>query len=122
MPGPSRNPSKPYSRAYRAAEGAPGVVQLPASGCDLPVPELPKGRAWSEQERETWESIWSSPMATQYDDTFIPAVAAYVVHASSIYGGNASAWQAAEFRHLGDKLGLTPAGLLALGWRIEGDS
>lgn len=116
MPGPLKNPSKAYSKAGR---NQAGVIVLPASGCDLPVPDLPKGRNWSEQERDTWETIWSSPQATQYDDTFVPAVAAYVVHASAIYTGAANAWSAAEFRYMGDKLGLTPAGLLALNWRIE---
>lgn len=115
MPGPMKNPSKTYSKANRQT----GTVWLPAAGCDLPVPDMPKGRNWSEQERETWETIWTSPQATQFEDTFIPAVAAYVVHASAIYDGSANAWSAAEFRHLSDKLGLTPAGLLALNWRIE---
>ena len=32
--------------------------------------------------------------------------------------GTASAWQATEARHLGDRLGLTPQGLAALGWAL----
>lgn len=119
MSGPKRDPSKPNSRAHRDGKG--GLVKLPAAGCDLPVPNLPRGRDWSEQEQETWETIWTSPMAVMYDDTYIPAVAAYVAHATSIYGGKSSAWEAAEFRHLGDKLGLTPAGLMGLGWVIDSE-
>jgi len=32
--------------------------------------------------------------------------------------GEASAWQAQEFRHLGAQLGLTPAGMASLGWVV----
>ncbi|GAA4554349.1 hypothetical protein GCM10023175_52010 [Pseudonocardia xishanensis] len=92
---------------------------LPAEGCDLPVPDLPAGREWTEDERELWAELWSSPQATQWDDSFRLAVAAYISHSSAMLSGEASAWHAQEFRHLGDKLGLTPAGLTALGWRIE---
>lgn len=48
----------------------------------------------------------------------MPAVAAYICHATAIYSGEASAWQAQEMRHLGAQLGLTPSGMLALGWVI----
>lgn len=116
MSGPKRDPSKPNSRAYRDGKG--GIVRLPASGCDLPVPDMPPGRDWTDYERELWGTIWSSPQATQFDDVYVPAVAAYIAHSTAIYAGKSSAWEAAEFRHLGDKLGLTPAGLMGLGWVI----
>ena len=121
MPGPQRNASKPYSRAHRAAgiTGNSGLVELPASGCDLPIPKLPGGRQWSSEERKLWRNLWRSPQATQWDDSYIAAVAAYVVHASAIYDGTAKAWSAQEFRHLGDKLGLTPQGMANLGWMVR---
>ncbi len=52
------------------------------------------------------------------DDSYRVAVAACIAHVSAVMAATAAAWQAQEFRHLGDKLGLTPAGLAALGWRI----
>lgn len=116
MPGPMRNASKPHSRAH--ASGRSGLLVLP-NECTLPVPPLPKGREWSREERRLWRSIWSGPQGNAYDDSFIAAVAAYVCHASSIYAGTASAWQAQEFRHLGAQLGLTPAGMASLGWAID---
>jgi hypothetical protein len=41
---------------------------------------------------------------------------------SAILAGTAPGWQATEARQLGDRLGLTPQGLRALGWVIEGDA
>ncbi len=46
-------------------------------------------------------------------------MAQFVVHSVAVIGGQASAWQAQEARHLGDRLGLTPQGLAALGWRLQ---
>jgi len=63
-------------------------------------------------------NLWRSPQATQYDDSYVPAVAAYVCHAAAVYSGAAAAWQAQEMRHLGAQLGLTPQGMAALGWVI----
>lgn len=63
-----------------------------------------------------WRDLWSSPQASQWDDSYVPAVAAFICHASAVLAGAAAAWQAQEQRHLGDELGLTPRGMLALGW------
>ena len=115
MPGPPSNASKPNSRRRRSGAHS-GLIELPAEGCALPIPKLPNGRKWSTEERKLWRNLWESPQATQWDDAYVAAVAAYVCHASAIYLADASAWQAQEFRHLGDKLGLTPAGMAALGW------
>ncbi|MFG2299432.1 hypothetical protein [Actinacidiphila glaucinigra] len=114
MPGPRANPAKPYSR-HRQAKGRAALVVLPPT-CDLPVPPLPAFRTWSPEEEEAWDELWSGPQANQWDDSFIPVVAMFVVHASSILAGRASAWMAQEARHLSDRLGLTPQGMLQLGW------
>ena len=116
MPGPLRNAQKPRSRANPASSS--GLRFLPIE-CHLPVPALPKGRDWSPEERKLWRSIWKGPQGNAYDDSFVAAVAACVCHASAVYSGTASAWQAQEFRHLGAQLGLTPAGMASLGWVIE---
>ena len=118
MPGPKPNPMKPNSR-HRNSTRKSGLILLPAAGCTLPVPALPKMRDWSKEERALWRNLWRSPQATQWDDSYIAAVAAYIVHATAVYAGTASAWNAQEMRHLGAQLGLTPAGMLALGWVVE---
>jgi hypothetical protein len=53
-----------------------------------------------------------------WDDSFAPVVAMYVVHTCAVLSGSASAWMAAEARHLADRLGLTPTGLNSCGWRL----
>lgn len=119
MPGPARNAAKPNSRAHRPGPTSRALVMLPAEGCTLPVPKIPAGREWTKEERALWRNLWTSPQATQWDDSFIPAVAAYVTYAFRIYADDASAWTAQEFRHLGAQLGLTPQGMAALGWAVE---
>jgi hypothetical protein len=92
---------------------------LPAEGCALSIPALPGGAEWTKHERKLWRNLWKSPQANEWDDSFLAAVAAYVKHASAVYEGSASAWQAQEMRHLGAQLGLTPAGMHQLGWVIR---
>ncbi|WP_416978670.1 hypothetical protein [Streptomyces sp. T028] len=122
MPGPLPNASKGRSRAgsSRASERAGGsrrLVVLPPT-CELPVPDLPPGRRWLKAERQTWNELWTGPQANEWDDSFIPVVAMFVVHCHSILIGKASAWHAQEARHLSDRLGLTPQGMAALGWQL----
>lgn len=121
MPGPKANPTKPNSR-HRSPGARSGLIELPAEGCSLSVPQLPKSGNWSPEDKKLWRNLWKSPQANEWDDSFIPAVAAYVCHARAVYEGSASAWQAQEMRHLGGQLGLTPAGMLALGWVIRHES
>ncbi|MGH3548402.1 MAG: hypothetical protein ACRDQU_09880 [Pseudonocardiaceae bacterium] len=120
MPGPLRNATKVNSRAHRPTTARGGLKVLETS-CDLPIPPLPRSRRWSADERSRWRRLWSGPQANAWDDSYIEAVAAYVVYGSAIMGDEAAAWQAQEFRHLGDKLGLTPAGMVALGWVLSDD-
>lgn len=116
-----RNAAKPHSRVNRRpVSSGPrnSLVELPAVGCDLPVPDLPRGREWSETERERWRELWESPQATQWDDTVRGTVAVLVTYESAIFTGEASAWQAQEARYAAEALGLTPRALAQLGWRI----
>ncbi|MFJ6846414.1 hypothetical protein ACIQRE_27545 [Streptomyces griseoluteus] len=122
MPGPMPNPSKDRSRytASRASERAAKtrrVIVLPLV-CTDPVPDLPPGRDWSPAEREMWDLLWEGPQANEWDDSFVMAVAMYVAHTSAVLSSRATAWHAQEARHLGDRLGLTPQGMAALGWQL----
>lgn len=115
MPGPRPNPNKPTSR-YRNARP---MVVLPLAGCELPPPKIPPGRKWTAAERALWRDLWSMPQATQWDESVSSLVAAYVVYTAAVLAGTATAWQAAEMRQLGDRLGLTPTGMASLGWRVS---
>lgn len=120
MPAP-RNATKPHSRAHRrppSAAARAALVDLPASGCDLPVPDLPPGRTWTDDDRARWAELWQSPQATMWDDTVRGTVAVLIVYEAAILAGSASAWQAQEARYASDALGLTPRSMAALGWRI----
>ena len=123
MPGPSRNAGKPNSRARRAPSRAArsALTILPATGCDLPCPTMPKGRAWSLAERARWKELWTSPQSVMWDESAAGIVALVIVYEQAVYSGDASAWQAQELRHASESLGLTPKSLAALGWAIADD-
>lgn len=120
MPAP-RNAAKEHSRAHRRpVSSGPrnALIDLPAAGCTLPIPDPPKGRDWSRSELERWAELWESPQATQWDDTARGTVAVLVTFEAAIFAGTASAWQAQEARYAAEALGLTPRALAQLGWRI----
>ncbi|MCW2545831.1 MAG: hypothetical protein JWN96_291 [Mycobacterium sp.] len=118
MPAP-RNAAKPRSREHRGTLGSRlALTELPATGCDLPVPDLPAGKDWADVERARWEELWQSPQANQWDETARGTVAALVIYETAIFAGTASAWMAQEHRYAAESLGLTPRALGQLGWRI----
>ncbi len=94
------------------------LVELPATGCDLPIPSLPTGPEWTRAQRARWKELWQSPQACQWDETARGTVASLVIYESAILAGNATAWQAQEARYAAESLGLTPRSLASLGWRI----
>lgn len=117
--GAARNTNKPNSRAFRGPIGArAALIDLPADGCDLPVPTIPKGPEWTPAQRSRWRELWKSPQATQWDDTCRGTVASLVIFEAAIWASSASAWQAQEARYAAEALGLTPKAMTALGWRI----
>lgn len=118
---PPKNAAKPTSRAHRRppAAGRGALVDLPAAGCDLPIPPMPKGREWTALERGRWRELWRSPQATQWDETARGTVALLIAYETEVLAGRGSAWQAQEARYAGEALGLTPRALAALGWRIS---
>jgi hypothetical protein len=124
MPGPTRNATKPNSRAHRRSPSQTirtAIVDLPSAGCDLPCPPLPKGRSWTTPEKARWAELWTSPQAVMWDESCTGIAASVVVYEQAVYGGTASAWQAQELRHASESLGLTPKAMAALGWRIVDD-
>lgn len=118
MPAP-RNPARPNSRAHRGSVGAKNpIIELPADGCDLPVPRMPRGPEWTAAQRARWRDLWRSPQATQWDETAVGTVASLLIYETAIWAGTASAWQAQEARYAAEALGLTPKAMVAMGWRI----
>jgi hypothetical protein len=115
---PTANAAAPNSRAHRRPRSGPALVMLPAGGCTEPVPDMPRGREWSDVDRERWQELWESPQASQWDDAQAGVVAMLVTYEQAIFSGTASAWHAQEARHIGEALGLTPRAMAALGWKL----
>lgn len=121
--GVPRNHAKPNSRAHRRppqASARAALVDLPAAGCDLPVPEMP-AREWTDADRSRWAELWQSPQATMWDDTARGTVAVLIVYEAAVLDGTAAAWMAQEARYAAEALGLTPRAMANLGWRIASD-
>lgn len=123
--GAPRNTTKPNSRAFRAPAPAAraSLVQLPAEGCTLPIPDLPEPRPWSAPEKARWKELWESPQATQWDETVKGTVALLVTFESRLLdpADGGTAWVAQECRYAAEALGLTPKALTALGWVIASE-
>ncbi|EYR61918.1 hypothetical protein N866_14265 [Actinotalea ferrariae CF5-4] len=80
---------------------------------------MPEGREWTRVEKRRWKELWTSPQATQWDETASGTVALLVAYESMLLAGQGSAWTAQEARHAADALGLTPRAMAALGWVVE---
>lgn len=117
---PQRDPRKPHSRygPNRGRDREAETVYLPLEH-GYEVPPLPKGREWSESEKEMWQDLWESPQASQWIDSVVPTVATYVVLVGQVLAGTANGTVAKEARQMADALGLTPSGMATLGWRLE---
>ena len=109
------------NEARNAAKSGKRVTVLPMEH-DFPVPKPPAGVTFTTQERKTWRDLWRSPQASQWDESYGVAVATYVLYSSRLFAGEGAAWLAQEHRHIGESLGLTPRGMAALGWQMEGMS
>jgi hypothetical protein len=116
---PIANAHKPHSRQTRRPSSAARIVELPRAGCDAPVPDMPEGRDWSDIERNRWEELWSSPQASQWDESYSGQVGMMIVHEQAIFHGEGSAWMAQESRHIAESLGLTAKAMAALGWKVS---
>lgn len=118
-----RNALSPRSRAYRKPEtvslrGRSAVV-LPLEH-DIPVPPAPPGVQFTPEERKLWRQLWKGPQGHAWDESYSVPVATYVKYSTRLFAGEGAAWLGQEQRHLGEALGLTPRGMAALGWIIEG--
>lgn len=118
--GRLRNPSAPHSRHRPGLNStSSNAIRLPAEGCTDPVPDMPPGRPWSDIERQRWEQLWTSPQATQWDESATGTVASLIIYEGAILAGTARAWQAEEARYAATELGLTPKAMLHMNWVVE---
>ncbi|MGW6541909.1 hypothetical protein ACWGBH_03485 [Streptomyces massasporeus] len=117
--GRPRNPSAPYSRFRGGIASQAKEIVLPPE-CPYDPPPVPAHVAdsWDEAQHARWDDLWRSPQATQWDQAAASTVAVLVTFEREILTGNASAWQAQEWRYASAALGLTPEAMQKLNWRI----
>lgn len=113
--GPAPDPNA--LRRDRPSDAA-GWTTLPAVVRD-PVPEFPLVDV-SARELELWGRLWRLPQALMWARQSADLeVALYVRLLASGEAGKTSA--AAEARQWSDRLGLSPAAMLRLRWRVAAD-
>ncbi|WP_455356862.1 phage terminase small subunit [Streptomyces sp. SYSU K217416] len=116
-----RKPESPRSRyGTRRSPGAAqptATVELPPE-CSFDPPPIPGYVEWDEWQRSRWDSLWRSPQAFMWDETASSTVAMLITYERAVLSGAASAWQAQECRYASEALGLTPAAMQKLGWKI----
>ena len=93
---------------------------LPADGRDEPAPPFTLPDV-TPREREVWEELWRTPQAAAWarEPWRRRAVELYTRWSVRLEDHDASAALGNVVVRFADQLGLTPAGLVENGWRIE---
>lgn len=114
--GPAPDPTSERSerRGYR-------LDRLPASGFDGPAPDFPLPDA-SEREIELWDDAWRTPQACAWslptEAWRLSTVAMWVRVRVRCEAADAPATLLGQMHRLADQIGMTTAGLAAMGWVI----
>jgi hypothetical protein len=115
MPGRGPAPKPREQRRDRHKKQAGDWVQLPPEGYQGPIPSLSE-LGLSKFTHEWWNTIWRSPMATQWAEGDVPALKELAMLREQLLDGKMSV--AAEVRLRSDSFGLTPAGRQQRRWMI----
>lgn len=124
MPGPAPDPNA--LRRDRPSD-KDGWTSLPSEGRRKPAPAWPLANLMADddldpagRELEIWARVWKSAQAVAWElNGSELEVALYVRHLVQAEGGDMKA--AAEMRQWSDRLGLNPAAMLRLRWKIAAD-
>lgn len=117
MPGPA-----PKSKEERRRRNPPVHEWVVLSeSYDGPIPPLPgpktgKNARWEKPTREWWETIWRTPMATQWNEGDVPGLIELAILRQAFMEGDMSV--RSEVRQRADRFGLTPKGRRDLRWVI----
>jgi hypothetical protein len=87
--------------------GVSAATKLPVV-CDLPVPPVPPGAAFSEEQSARWSELWASAVAWLWGEPETGLVAAYVHLEAQLFNGSGTAATIREIKSLADSLGLSP--------------
>lgn len=123
--GPQKDPNSERSRAIGYT-----LNSLPAAENTDPAPEFPLAIAEdyerAEREKEIWEWLWRQPQSRAW----IMPQNAYLIYDIGMYARllvscedpDAKSADRLTLLRLADRIGLSPAGLAALGWKIVADT
>lgn len=117
-PAPKADSGRSHRRKYT-------VKNLPPRGRSGRSPEFPLKQI-TEREREIWTQLWKLPQAVAWsmpENQWMKLLVAQYARVMAYLEdspGNASLYS--NLHRFGDQIGLTPAGLAALGWSIGDDN
>ena len=121
MPGPAPKPPGLRQRRNRASTKA--TLPTEAKAAKQKIPPLPQRKGnWHERVIVWWESIWRSPMATEYlePDKQGLILLAYLQQSFWTARSNKDRFRfAAEIRQQEVRFGLTPIDRRRLQWEVE---
>lgn len=112
---PSTVPKPPDQRRNRNQKQAGDWVLLPKEGYQGKIPSV-QGLGFSKETKKWWNTIWRSPMATQWCEEDIPALTELAILRERLLDGKISI--AGEIRLRSDQFGLTPEGRQKRRWMI----
>ncbi len=112
---PSTIPKPKDQRRNRNPKQAGDWILLPPGGYQGTIPSS-AGHGLSKSAQKWWRTIWRSPMATQWNESHIPALLELAILRDQLMAGETKG--AAEVRIRADGFGLTPAGLQQRRWMI----
>ena len=99
----------------------PGPVRLPAERQVARIPPLAGEESFSPSTRAWWETVWSSPMASQYLDVDVVPLTRLAVLVDRAGRGELPERALGELRLLEDRYGLSPVSRRRLGWEVGAD-
>jgi hypothetical protein len=119
MPGTALSGRKAQAGSARSEKRGITFTSLPKEGYVGPVPKFPLPQA-SAREHEFWKEIWTTPQAAGWaiEPWRHPTVAMYVRTFVRCEDDEVPAGVLAQLTNLANQIGLTSAGLAAIGWQI----
>jgi hypothetical protein len=124
--GGARNRSGPRPVEGSASSDRRGYVltALPSEGYTGPAPEFPLLAA-SDRELEVWDQLWSTPQACAWslpsESWRLRDIAMYARVSVRCEDPDVSPSVMAQLHRLGDRIGMSTAGLAEMGWKVAVD-
>ncbi|WP_160051437.1 hypothetical protein [Nocardiopsis sp. FR26] len=111
-------PKDPTSRRRRNTPSA-NLTELPREGRQAPPPDWPLGEVPSREVADVWLILWRLPQATAWAERgFELPVARLAVLTIAAMEPEAPSAVLTEVRQMEDRLGLNPAAMQRLRWKL----